>query len=224
MEICSATANPQTTGLDEFVQVSRRIRKAGQGTHASSPTDRKVSPTTNGSLDFASLELGATSTKPISTALGEEISKEGGNAGSNQAISIASQDHSRTQQQGKEAKALQSRSYGGPRGGTPQRSPTPIAPLDAATKPRESEIEGADKSHTHQVPLKGASSHPRKSKLLSVSVGLGRSSEGSDIAAARQSERIDLSAARAKASRVKNSSRKNSTNSINAPSPHSLIV
>jgi hypothetical protein len=63
-------------------------------------------------LDFASPELGAASTKPISTTLGEEISKERGNAGSNQAISIASQDRSRTQQQGKEVKVFQSRSYG----------------------------------------------------------------------------------------------------------------
>jgi hypothetical protein len=90
MEICSVTTDPQTTGLDEFVQVSRRIRKAEHGAHASSPTDRKGSPTTNGSLDFASPELGAASTKPISTTLGEEIGKEGGNAGSNQATSIAS--------------------------------------------------------------------------------------------------------------------------------------
>jgi hypothetical protein len=98
MEICSTTANPQSTGLDEFIQFSRRIRKAGQGAHASSPTDRKVSPTTNSSLDFASPELGAASTKPISTTMGEEIGKEGGNVGSNQATSIASQDRSRIQQ------------------------------------------------------------------------------------------------------------------------------
>jgi hypothetical protein len=155
-------------------------------------------------LDFALPELVAASTKRISTTPGVEIDKEGGNAGSNQATSIASQDRSRTQQQGKEAKALQSRSYGGPRGETPQRSSTPIAPLDAAKKPRESEIEGVNKSHTHQVPSKGVSSHPRKSEIHSVSVDLGRSSEGLDIAAARQSERIDLSAARAKVAKVKN--------------------
>jgi hypothetical protein len=136
-------------------------------------------------LDFASPELSATSTKPISTTLGKEIGKEGGNAGSNQATSIASQDRSRIQQQGKEAKALQSRGYGGPRGGTPQRSSTPIAPLDATTKPQESEIEGADRSHTHQVRPKGDSSHPRKLEIHYVSVGFGRNSEGSSIAAAR---------------------------------------
>jgi hypothetical protein len=122
MEISSATADPQTTGLDEFVQVSRRIRKAGRGAHISSPTDKKSSPIANGSLDFASPKFGAASTKSISTTLGEEIGKEGRNAGSNQATSIASQDCSRLQQQGKEAKAPQPRSYGGPRGEIPQWS------------------------------------------------------------------------------------------------------
>ncbi len=219
MEICSATADSQTTGLDEFVLVSRRIRKAGRGAHASSPTDRKCSPTTNGSLDFASPELCAAPAK-----LGEEIGKEGRNAGSDQATSVASQDRSRLQQQGKEAKALQPRSYGGPRGEPPQRSSMLIASLDVASKPRESETEGTGGSHTHQVPPKGDSSHPRKSEVYSVFVGPGRSSGGSDIVAVRQSERIDLSAARAKASRVRNSLRKNSTSSVITPSPHSLIV
>jgi hypothetical protein len=83
MEICSATADPQTTGLDEFVQVSQRIRKVGRGAHASSPTDRKCSPTANSSLDFASPELCAAPVKLIAPALGKEIGKEGGKAGSN---------------------------------------------------------------------------------------------------------------------------------------------
>jgi hypothetical protein len=185
MEICSATADSQTTRLDEFVLVSRRIRKAGRGAHASSPTNRKCSPTANGFLDFASPELCATPAKLISPILGEEIGKEGGNAGSNQATLVASQDRSRLQQQGKEAKALQPKSYGGPRGEPPQRSSTLIAPLDIASKPRESETEGAGGSHTHQVPPKGDPSHPRKSEVYYVSVGPGRSSEGSDIAACR---------------------------------------
>jgi hypothetical protein len=77
---------------------------------------------------------------------------------------------------------------------------------------------------THHVPPNGDPSHPRKSEVYSVSVGLGRSSEGSDIAAARQSERIDLSVARAKVPRVRNSLRKNSTSSVITPLPHSLIV
>jgi hypothetical protein len=221
MEICSATADSQTTGLDEFVLVSRRIRKAGRGAHASSPTDRKCSPIANDSLDFASPELCAAPAKLISPTLGEEIGKEGGNAGSNQATSVASQDRSRLQQQGKEAKALQPRSYGGPRGEPPQRSSTLIAPLDVTSKPRESETEGAGGSHTHQVPPKRDPSH---SEVYSVYVGPGRSSEGSDIATTRQSERIDLSAARAKAPKVRNSLRKNSTSLVITPLPHSLIV
>jgi hypothetical protein len=95
MEICSATVDSQTTGLDEFVLVSRRTRKAGCGAHASSPTVRKCSPIANGSLDFASPELYAAPAKLISPTLGEEIGKEGGNAGSDQATSVGSQDCSR---------------------------------------------------------------------------------------------------------------------------------
>jgi hypothetical protein len=211
-------------GLDEFILVFRRIRKAGRGAHASSPADKKCSPTTNSSLDFALPKLCAALAKLISPTLGEEIGKEGGNAGSVQATSVASQDRSRLQQQGKEAKALQPRSYGGPRGEPPQRSSTLIAPLDVASKLRESETEGAGGSHTHQVPPKGDPSHPCKSEVYFVSVGPGRSSEGSDIATAKQLERIDLSAARGKAPRVRNSLRKNSTSLVIAPSPHSLIV
>ncbi|CAM6028467.1 unnamed protein product [Sphagnum balticum] len=82
MEIYSATADFQTTGLDEFVLVFRRTRKAGRDAHASSPTVRKCSPTANGSLDFASPELCAVPAKLIFPTLGEEIDKEGGNAGS----------------------------------------------------------------------------------------------------------------------------------------------
>jgi len=224
MEIYFAIANSQTTGLDKFVLVSQRTRKAGRGAHASSPTVRKCSPAANDSLDFASPELYVAPTKLISPTLGEEIGKEGGNAGSDQATSVASQVRSRLQQQGKEAKALQPRGYGGPRGEPPQRSSTLIASLDVALKPRESETEGAGGSHTHQVPPKGDSSHPRKSEVYFVFVGPGRSSEGSDIAVARQSERIDLFAARAKAPRVRNSLQKNSTSSAIPPLPHSLIV
>jgi len=90
MEICSVVADSQTTGLDEFVLVSRRIRKAGRGAHVSSPTDRKCSLTANSSLDFASPELYAAPTKLISPTLGEEIGKEGGNVGSDQVTLVAS--------------------------------------------------------------------------------------------------------------------------------------
>jgi hypothetical protein len=224
MEIYYAIIDSQTMGLDEFVLDSRRIRNEGRGAHASSPTDRKCSPTANGSLDSASPELCVAPAKLITPTLGEEIDKEGNNAGSDQTTSVASQDRARLQQQGKEVKALQPRSYGGPRGEPLQRSSTLIAPLDVASKPRENETEGAGGSHTHQVPPKGDSSHPRKSEVYFVSVGPGRSSEGSDIVVARQSERIDLSAARAKAPRVRNSLQKNSTSSVITPSPHFLIV
>jgi len=50
MDLCSEAADHQSSRLDEFVLVSRRIRKAGWGAHASSPTVRKSSPTANGSF------------------------------------------------------------------------------------------------------------------------------------------------------------------------------
>jgi hypothetical protein len=77
---------------------------------------------------------------------------------------------------------------------------------------------------THQVPLKGDSSLPRKSDFSSVPAGFGRSSKGSEAAVARQTERNNLSAAKAKAPKARNSQRKNSSNSMITPSPHSLIV
>ncbi len=175
-------------------------------------------------MNFATLEPRTVSTKTIPTTPGAEIGKEGGNAGSNQAPPIAPQERPELQQKGKETKALQAESYGEPRGEPPQRSPSLFAQLDDTSKPRGCETGGASRSHTHQVPPKGNSSHPRKSEFNSVPVGNGRSSEGPDIAAARQAERIDLSAARAKAPKVRNSLRKNSTSSVNAPFPQSLIA
>jgi len=77
---------------------------------------------------------------------------------------------------------------------------------------------------THQVPPKGASSHPRKSELSSVSVGPGRNLEDSETTATRQTERNDLSAARAKAPKERNLQRKISGISTTTPSPPSLIV
>ncbi len=71
--------------------------------------------------------------------------------------------------------------------------------------------------------MKGDSSHPRKSVFFSAPAGLGRSSEDSETVATKQTERIDLSAARAKAPKARNSQRKNSSNSVITPSPHSLI-
>jgi hypothetical protein len=98
------------------------------------------------------------------------------------------------------------------------------APLEVTSRILESTIEGADGLRTHQVPLKGVSSLPCKSDLSSASAGLGRSSEISDVVAARQSEREDLSAARAKAPRMRGTQRKNSINSVTTPSLQTLIA
>ncbi len=92
------------------------------------------------------------------------------------------------------------------------------------TKLPESKIKCSDGPCTHQVLPKGSSPHPRKSDLFSTSAGLGRGSENSEAAAARQSKREDLSAAKAKAPRVRSSQRKNSINSVTTPSLHPLIA
>jgi hypothetical protein len=65
---------------------------------------------------------------------------------------------------------------------------------------------------------------PRKLDLSSASAGLGRSSETSEAAAARQSEREDLSAARAKAPRMRGTQRKNLISSVTTPSLQTLIA
>jgi chemotaxis response regulator CheB len=77
---------------------------------------------------------------------------------------------------------------------------------------------------THQVPPKGDSSHPRKSEFSSIYAGPGRNLEDSETTAARQTERNDLSAARAKAPKERISQRKSLGNSATTPSPPSLIV
>jgi hypothetical protein len=106
MEINSVFADSQTMVLDEYVQVSRRIRKAGRGAHVSPPTDRKNSSASNSSANFATLEPRTVPTKTIPTTPGAKIGKEGGNAGLNQAPSIAPQERPELQQKGKETKAL----------------------------------------------------------------------------------------------------------------------
>jgi hypothetical protein len=73
-----------------------------------------------------------------------------------------------------------------------------IAPLEVALRILESSIEAADGRHIHHVPPKGLSSLPRNSVFSSVSIGLGRSSETSEVATARETERENLSVARAK--------------------------
>jgi hypothetical protein len=99
-----------------------------------------------------------------------------------------------------------------------------VAPLEVASRILESSIEAADGRHIHQVPPKGLSSLPRNSVFSSVSIGLGRSSETSEAAAVRQTEREDLSVARAKASKTRGAQQKNSISSVTTPYPHTLIV
>jgi hypothetical protein len=225
MDICPVAADHQSSKLDEFVLVSRRIRKAGRNARASSPTVGKSSTTANGSFVFASPELREAPSKLTSPLSRDAIGKERGIVSSLQAFSVAFQDVSRLQPQGKEAQASQVRSDGDgkPRGDPPQWSASPIAPLGVATTIRGSNFESSGIVRTHQVPPKGDSSHPRKSVFFSAPAGLGRSLEDSETVAARQTERIDLSAARAKAPKARNSQRKNSNNSVITPSPHSLI-
>jgi len=226
MDLCPHAADQQNSKLDEFVLVFRRIRKAGRGAHASSPTNRKSSSTTNGSFVFASPKYREAPSKLISPFSGDAIGKEGKIASSIQVFSVTSWDLSRLQLQGKEAQASLARSDGDgkPRGDHLQRSATPFAPLEVATKIGESKPESSSVLRTHQVPPNGDSSLPRKLDFSSVPAGFGRSSEGSETIATRQTERNDLSATRAKAPKARNSQRKNSSNSVITPSPHSLIV
>jgi chemotaxis response regulator CheB len=86
-------------------------------------------------------------------------------------------------------------------------------------------IEGVEGLRTHQVLPKGVSPLLRKSDTSSVSAGSGRSSKTSEIAtAARQSEREDLSTAKAKAPRKRGTQRKDSISSVKTPSLHTLIA
>jgi hypothetical protein len=112
MDLCPVAAYHQNSKLDEFILVSRRIRKAGRGAHASSPTDRKSSPTANGSFVFTSPEYHESPSKLISPFSRDAIGKEGGTASSFQAFSVAPQDLSRLQPQGKEAQASPAKNDG----------------------------------------------------------------------------------------------------------------
>jgi hypothetical protein len=225
MDLCPDVANQQSSKLDEFVLVSRRIKKAGRNAHASSPTDRKNSPTANGSFAYASPESRKAPSKLISPFSEETIDNKRTIASSDQAFLTAPQDLSKFQAKGKEAKASLARSDGDgePRGDRPQQSTSSLAPLEVTTKNRESKLESSSIPRTHQVPPIGISPLPRKSDFSSAPAGLGRSSEGSETTAARQTERIDLSAARAKAPKARSSQRRNLNNSGITPSPHSLI-
>jgi hypothetical protein len=138
---------------------------------------------------------------------------------------IAPQDRQRLQQTSKEVQASVLKSDGEPRGVLLQRSPSASAPLELASRILESSIEGTEGLRTHQVPPKGVSPLPRKSDTSFVSAGLGRSSKTSEIvAAAKQSEREDLSATRAKALRKRSTQRKDSISSVKTPSLHILIA
>jgi hypothetical protein len=95
MDLCPVATDQQNSKFDEFVQVSRRIRKAGCGAHVPSPTIRKSSSTTNGSFVFASPKYREVPPKLISPFSGDAIGKEGGIANSVQAFSGAPQDLSR---------------------------------------------------------------------------------------------------------------------------------
>jgi hypothetical protein len=105
MDICPVAADHQSSKFDEFVLVSRRIRKAGRNARASSPMVGKSSTTANGSFVFALPELREAPSKLTSPVSGDATGKEGGIASSLQAFSAAFQDVSRLQPQGKEAQA-----------------------------------------------------------------------------------------------------------------------
>ncbi|CAM6003148.1 unnamed protein product [Sphagnum balticum] len=180
----------------------------------------------NGSFVFASPEFHEAPSKPIHFLSEDEGSKEGRIANSDQAFSAPPRDQSRPQRPSKDAKAppAWSNGDGAPRGAPPQQSSSQIAPVDIATKIREDKPESSSMLRTHQVPLQGVSSHPRKSEFSSVYAGPGRILEDLETTAVRQTERNDLSAAKAKAPKERNSQRKTSGNSATIPPPPFLIV
>jgi hypothetical protein len=131
MEICSDAADSQTAKLDEFVLVAHRIRTAGRGarpglskfklsprkgghTRVSPLTSRKNSLTANGSFVSASPELDEAPASTISPHPKKTIHGEGRIASSNQAILVAPQDRTRSQQVSEETQASPLMSDGGP--------------------------------------------------------------------------------------------------------------
>jgi hypothetical protein len=151
MDLCPVAADYQSSKLDEFVLVSRRIRKVGRNAHISSPTVGKSSTTANGSFAFASPELHEAPSKLTSPLSREAIGKEGRIASSFKAVLVVFLDHLSLQPQGKEAQASQARSDGDgePRRDPPEWSALPIAPLGVATKIRGSNSEGSGVVRTH---------------------------------------------------------------------------
>ncbi|CAK9219993.1 unnamed protein product [Sphagnum troendelagicum] len=169
MEICSYAADSQTTKLDEFVLVAHRTRKARRGarpglsnfklslrkgghTRVSSLTSRKNSLIANGSFISASPELDEAPASTISPHHEETIHREGRITSSNQAISVALQDRTRSQQANEDTQASPLRSDGGPQGELLQRSFSLAASLGIATiPPSESRIESSGELCTPQT-------------------------------------------------------------------------
>jgi len=89
MDLCPVAADHQSSKLDEFVLVSRRIRKAGRNAHVSSPMVGKNSTTANGSFAFASPELREAPSKLTAPLSGDAIGKEGRIVSSSQVVSVA---------------------------------------------------------------------------------------------------------------------------------------
>jgi hypothetical protein len=152
MEICSDAADSQTAKLKEFVLVAHRIRKAGRGTRpglskfklsprkggptrVSSLMSGKNSLTTNGSFVSASPELEEALSSTISSHPEETIHGEGRIASSSQAISIAFQDRTRSQQASEETQASPLKNDGGPQGKLLQWPFLPAASLGIAMSP-----------------------------------------------------------------------------------------
>jgi hypothetical protein len=152
MEICSDAADSQTAKLEEFVLVAHRIRKAGRGTRprlskfklsprkggptqVSSLMSGKNSLTANGSFVSTSLELEEAPSSIISPHPKETIHGEGRIASSSQAISVALQDRTRSQQASEETQASPLKNNGGPQGELLQRPFLLAASLGIATSP-----------------------------------------------------------------------------------------
>jgi hypothetical protein len=169
MEICSDAADSQTAKLDEFILVAHRTRKAGRGvrpglskfklsprkggfTQVPSLMSGKNSLIANASFVSASPKLGEAPAPTISPHPEETIHEEGRIASSSQAISIALQDRTRSQQANEETQASPLRSNGGPQGELLQQSSSPTASLGIVTIPApESRIESSGGLCTPQI-------------------------------------------------------------------------
>jgi hypothetical protein len=124
-------------------------------------TSGKNSLTANGSFVSASPELDVAPASTISPHPEEKIHGEGRIASSNQAISVALQDRTSSQQASEETQASPLRSDGGSQGELFQRSFSPVASRGFATiPPPESRI----KAQADCAPLRPTRSRPRIGK------------------------------------------------------------